>query len=255
MEPLLDLSLLTIVILSGVAFAAGFIDAIAGGGGMLTLPALLLAGISPVTSLAINKMTGIAGTTFAVLKYTLEHAIHWRTVRVAIIPCLIASYFGGLVALNLPASLLRWGIILCIPVALVIVLSDRSNNENTRPPTGKKLTTIGSLAPIGFYDGLLGPGTGTYMAITAKKLLNMPYLEATATIKPLNLATNIGAAIAFLIAGKVIWMVAIPMMLCNSLGGWLGSHVAVRGGSKLIRNSLIIVLSVMLIINIIKIIK
>ena len=112
--------------------------------------------------------------------------------------------------------------------------------------------TLIAVTPIGFYDGVLGPGTGTYMMIAVRKILKFNLLKATATIKPINLLTNIGAALAFFLAGKVIWSLAIPMMLASSLGGWLGSHSAIKGGDKVIRHLLIIVLFVMLAANLYK---
>ena len=253
MEPFFELSLYWIIALSLIAFAAGFIDAVAGGGGMLNLPALLFAGVPPVSALAVNKMTGIAGTTLAVIKFSLDKQIHWRTVSYAAIPCLIASYIGGRLALNASATVLAWAILICIPVALFIVLSDKSSKKKQQPDANFPKTLL-AITPLGFYDGILGPGTGTYMAIAVRKILKFDFLLATATIKPLNLLTNIGAAIAFLLAGKVIWTIAIPMLLASSIGGWIGSHSAIKGGDKFIRKVLVFVLVLMLAANLYKMI-
>jgi len=138
--------------------------------------------------------------------------------------------------------------LICIPIALFIVLADKPDQTKQQPKStfGK---TVLAITPLGFYDGILGPGTGTYMAIAVRKFLKFDYLLATATIKPLNLLTNIGAAVAFLFAGKVIWSIAIPMLLASSAGGWLGSHSAVKGGDKFIRKVLIFVLVIMLLAN------
>lgn len=250
-QQIFELSTYWLIGLSFVAFSAGYIDAVAGGGGMLNLPALLFAGVPPVSALAVNKVSGIAGTTLAVTKYALNKQIHWRTVAYAAIPCLLMSYIGGRLALHVSASLLAWAIIICIPLALFIVLTDKAGEENSKP-SDDPIRTIAAVAPIGFYDGILGPGTGTYMAISIRKLLKFNYLLATATIKPLNLLTNIGAGIAFLLAGKVIWSIAIPMILASMTGGWLGGHSAIKGGDKFIRRLLIAVLVVMLLANIYK---
>lgn len=220
---------------------------------MLNLPALLFAGVPPVSALAVNKVTGVAGTTFAVIKYATKKQIHWHTVFIAAIPCLIASYIGGKIALGVSATVLAWAIIVCIPIALFIVITDKPS-ANKEPPITHPLKTASTIAPIGFYDGILGPGTGTYMAIAVRKVLHFDYLSATATIKPLNLLTNIGAAVAFLLAGKVIWAVAIPMIIASAVGGWLGSHSAVKGGEVFIRRLLIAVLIIMLLANIYKMI-
>jgi uncharacterized membrane protein YfcA len=247
-----ELSIYWLIGLTLVAFAAGYIDAIAGGGGMINLPTLLLAGLPPASALAVNKMTGLAGTILAVIKFSLEKKIHWKTVFIASIPCLLASYLGGKAALNLSASTLSWAILACIPVALYIVLRD-NNTKQTETPQTSTPKILASLTPIGFYDGILGPGTGTYMAIAVRKILKFDLLTATATIKPLNLLTNLGAAVAFFMAGKVIWSIALPMLLASSAGGWVGSHTATKGGDKLIRKLLITVLIIMLIANTLKI--
>jgi uncharacterized membrane protein YfcA len=252
---IVELSIYWLIGLTLLAFVAGYIDAVAGGGGMLNLPTLMLAGVPPVSALAVNKITGIAGTTVAVFKYALEQKIHWKTVLIASIPCLIASYIGGRIALNLSASVLAWAILLCIPLALFIVLRDRPDDLRLPHKPVSSTKTIAAISPIGFYDGILGPGTGTYMAIAVRKVFKFDLLTATATIKPLNLLTNLGASIAFLSAGKVIWSIAVPMLLASSAGGWAGSHSAIKGGDKFIRSLLIVVLVVMLAANSYKLIN
>lgn len=251
MDPIFELSIYWIAALSVVAFCAGYVDAVAGGGGMLNLPALLFAGVPPISSLAVSKVTAIAGTTLAVAKYALSNKVQWKTVAYAAIPCILASYIGGIFALKLSPTFLAWAILICIPIALVIVLRDKPKVD-LGVSEDQPIKTIAALAPIGFYDGILGPGTGTYMTIAVRKILKYDLLKATATIKPLNLLTNIGAAVAFLMAGKVIWVIAIPMIVSSSLGGWIGSHSAIKGGDKFIRRLLIIVLTIMLTANVIK---
>ena len=246
-----DISLTWIIGLMIVAFAAGYIDAVAGGGGMLQLPALLFVGVPPVAALATNKIVGFTGTLLAVIKYSLEKKVYWKLVFYAAIPCVIASFFGSQVAMRLNADVLRWMMLLCIPIALFFVLrknQDHGNNKVVDSPS----KTIATIAPIGFYDGLLGPGTGSYMAIAINRFLKHDFLTATASVKPLNLLTNLGSAIAFLIAGKVIWMIALPMAGSSALGGWLGGKSAITGGADFIRKVLISVLVFMLLANIAK---
>lgn len=252
METIAELSNYWLIALTLIALLAGYIDAVAGGGGMLNLPALLFVGIPPVSALAVNKVTGIAGTALAVIKYTLDKKIHWQTVCYGALPCLIASYLGGLLALKASVEVLSWAILICIPIALYIVLQDKPGSSMEKQEQSDLPRTLIAVTPIGFYDGVLGPGTGTYMAIAVKNILKFDLLKATATIKPLNLITNIGAAAAFLMAGKVIWTIAIPMIIASSIGGWLGSHSAIHGGERFIRRLLIGVLVIMLFANIYK---
>ncbi|MEH6456615.1 MAG: TSUP family transporter [Cocleimonas sp.] len=250
MESILEFSIYWIIALAFVGFCAGYIDAVAGGGGMLNLPALLFAGVPPVSALAVSKMSAIAGTVLAVIKYTLSKKVHWQTVFIAAIPCLVASYLGGKLALTISATVLAWAILICIPIALFVVLRDSNDSDEAEVVDVPK--TLMAITPIGFYDGILGPGTGTYMTIAVRKILKFDLLKATATIKPLNLLSNIGAGIAFILAGKVIWSIAIPMLVASSVGGWLGSHSAIKGGEVFIRRLLIVVLTIMLIANLYK---
>ena len=129
MEVILEFSIYWIIALTFVGFCAGYIDAVAGGGGMLNLPALLFAGVPPVSALAVSKMSAIAGTVLAVIKYTLSKKVHWKTVAIAALPCLLASYLGGKAALHISATILAWAILICIPIALFIVLHDSADKE------------------------------------------------------------------------------------------------------------------------------
>ncbi|VAW75355.1 Transmembrane protein YfcA [hydrothermal vent metagenome] len=251
MDIIFEISLTWIVIFIVTGFIAGYVDAIAGGGGMIQLPILLLGGVPPIFALATNKIVSMFGTLVAIVGYHRHKMILWRYVAIAVVPCLIASYYGGLLALQTSSWILQWLIILCIPIALYFTLQNKTEtlSKCERGVSKTLLTTV----PIGFYDGYLGPGTGSYMTIALHKYMKIDYLHATAITKPLNLSTNVGAAIAFLLAGKVIWIVAIPMLLANALGAAIGSHYAVKGGVEFIKKVLISVLAMMLLANIVKI--
>ena len=253
MEFLEDITTTWIIIFIITGFIAGYVDSIAGGGGMIQVPVLLYSGIPPVFVLATNKMASLFGTLMATIKYFLSKKISIRVVSIAIIPCLLASYLGSSLVMYIPDYIIQWAILIAIPIALIFLLkkSSKIKEENTKL-TNKNI--ILATAPIGFYDGILGPGTGTYMTIAMKKFLHLDYIIATASTKPLNLATNIGSAIAFVAAGKVLWMIAIPMALANMAGSYVGSHFAIKGGEVFIKKVLIFVLIFMLLANIIKII-
>ena len=140
-----------------------------------------------------------------------------KIVSIAIIPCLIASYIGSKLVMYIPDEIIKWAILVAIPIALFFLLKKSKDiKEEDTKLTNKNIVL--ATAPIGFYDGILGPGTGTYMTIAMKKFLHIDYIIATASTKPLNLATNVGSAIAFVMAGKVLWMIAIPMAIANMLG-------------------------------------
>ncbi len=252
MEFLENITNTWILIFIITGFIAGYIDSIAGGGGMIQVPVLLFSGIPPIFVLASNKMASLFGTLMATIKYGTSKKISWKIVSIAIIPCLVFSYIGSKLIMYVHDNIIQWAILLAIPIALIFLLKKSKDiKEENSPLTNKNI--ILSTAPIGFYDGLLGPGTGTYMTISMKKFLHLDYIISTASTKPLNMATNFGSAIAFLMAGKVIWMVALPMAVANVLGSYVGSHYAIKGGEEFIKKVLIYVLVFMLGANILKI--
>jgi uncharacterized protein len=251
MELFADITLFWVITFIVVGFLAGYIDSIAGGGGMIQVPILLLSGISPLNVLASNKMAGLVGVLMATIKYALSKKISWKVVSIAIIPCLIASYIGSRLVMFVSDEVIKWAIILAIPVAMLFLFKkSKKIIEEKTELTNKNIVL--ATAPIGFYDGLLGPGTGTYMTISMKKFLHLDYLVSTASTKPLNFATNVGSAIAFIMAGKVLWGVAIVLGLANIAGSYVGSHYAIKGGEEFIKKILIFVLVFMLLANIVK---
>ncbi len=253
MEFLQDITISWMIVFVITGFIAGYIDSIAGGGGMIQVPVLLYSGIPPVFVLATNKMASLFGTLMATIKYFLSKKISMKIVSIAIIPCLIASYIGSKLVMYIPDEIIKWAILVAIPIALFFLLKKSKDiKEEDTKLTNKNIVL--TTAPIGFYDGILGPGTGTYMTIAMKKFLHIDYIIATASTKPLNLATNVGSAIAFVMAGKVLWMIAIPMAIANMLGSYVGSHFAIKGGEVFIKRVLIFVLIFMLLANIIKIV-
>jgi len=253
MEFLENITTLWIVAFVITGLVAGYIDSIAGGGGMIQVPVLLFVGIPPIFVLAANKMASLFGTLMASIRYAASKKISWKIVSIAIIPCLVASYVGSSLVMFISDSIIQWAILLAIPIALVFLLK-KSKEIKEKDTKLTKTNVILATAPIGFYDGLLGPGTGTYMTISMKKYLHLDYIISTASTKPLNLATNLGSAIAFIAAGKVIWMVALPMALGNIVGSYIGSHFAIKGGEEFIKKVLIYVLVFMLAANILKLI-
>ncbi|AXX91899.1 hypothetical protein CPU12_06165 [Malaciobacter molluscorum LMG 25693] len=252
MEIFTDITLSWVIFLVVAGFVAGYIDSIAGGGGMIQIPALLFMGISPVHVLASNKIASFFGVLMATIKYATSKKISWYIVFVAILPCLVFSYIGSSLVMFLSDETIKWAILIAIPIALAFLLKKSKKIKKDKEEVTKKRIIL-STAPIGFYDGLLGPGTGTYLTISMKKFLSLDYLTATASTKPLNFATNVGAAIAFIFAGKVLWAVALPMGLANIAGSYAGSHFAIKGGEEFIKKVLIFVLIFMLVGNIIKI--
>lgn len=253
MEYITEVSLLWMGIFIFTGFLAGYIDSIAGGGGMVQVPILLLGGLSPLHVLASNKVASVLGVAMATIKYALSKKISLKIVSIAIIPCLVASYLGTSLVMYLSDEVIKWAILLAIPIAMIFLFKKTKDQKEVKKDLSTKAIVL-STAPIGFYDGLLGPGTGTYMSISMKRFLRLDLLIATASTKPLNFATNVGSVVAFVLAGKVLWMAAIPMGLANIFGSYVGSHYAIKNGEEFIKKVLVFVLVLMLIANIIKVI-
>ncbi len=248
-----NISLWAMLFLIAMAFIAGYIDAVAGGGGMIQTLALLMVGVPAIQTLATNKIVSVSGTTTAVIKYAVAKVIHWSLALACMIPCLIAASIGSKTVMFFSDKTITLMIIACIPIALfVMFFKHKQHQQNESQSRGK---AIALLTPIAFYDGLLGPGTGTYMAIVGNKGLNMGFLRSTGLAKPLNLATNIGSAIVYITAGKVLWTIAVPMATASVIGAYWGSHSAIRYGDNFIKIVMLIMLAVMLVINLIKLVS
>lgn len=253
MDFLQDITTTWMVIFILTGFIAGYIDSIAGGGGMIQVPVLLFSGIAPVFVLATNKTASVFGALMATIKYASKKKINWKVVSIAIVPCLVTSYIGSKLVMYLSDEVIQWAILIAIPIAMIMLFKKSSQIKEEKTKL-TKTNIILSTAPVGFYDGLLGPGTGTYLTISMKKFLRLDFLISTASTKPLNFATNIGSFFAFFFAGKILWSVAIPMGLANIVGSYVGSHYAIKGGEAFIKKVLIFVLVFMLLANVIKII-
>ena len=229
------------LILILVAFVAGFVDAIAGGGGLLTMPALLLAGADPVQALATNKLQGTFGSGTAMLTYARAGQVNLRDQAVMAAISVTAGAGGALVAHLVPVDLLR----LIMPVVLVLValffalkpgLGDASSTPRL-PPAVFAATAVPLIAA---YDGFFGPGAGSFFMIGFVTLAGYGVLKATAHTKLLNFASNAGSLAVFASSGAVWWAVGLAMGAAQVAGARLGAGVALRCGARLIRPLLVI---------------
>lgn len=236
-----EVSLELVSLLLAAAFIAGFVDAIAGGGGLITLPALLLAGASPIEALATNKVQGSFGAAAAAVTYARAGQVDLRAQRVPALIALTAGVFGALLATRLPTETLQ----LIIPVVLIGValffalkrgLSDDDQVQRIKP----EVFTALFVPFIGTYDGMIGPGTGAFYMIGYVTLAGYGILKATAHTKLLNFSSNIGGLLVFALFGGVWWLTGIAMGIAQVAGATLGAKLAVRVGANLIRPLLVI---------------
>jgi hypothetical protein len=236
----LEIELSMILILAGVALLAGFFDAIAGGGGLITLPALLLAGIDPLVALATNKFQAASATVSATAAFARKGMIEWRSG----LPMAAMAFMGGALgalSVNLvPRPVLEALVpVLLIGVAIYFALSPRLNNDERRarlPVVAFCLT----LAPlIGFYDGVFGPGVGSFFMVAFVLVMGQGILRAMCNSKLLNASCNLGSLTVFAMMGNILLPLALAMAAGAFVGAQLGARCAVRFGPRLIKPLLI----------------
>ncbi|WP_171162233.1 TSUP family transporter [Streptomyces sp. I05A-00742] len=248
-----DISLTTLLLLCLAAAAAGWIDAVVGGGGLLQLPALLvgLPHVSPAYVLGTNKAVAICGTAAAAVSYTRRAPIDLRTAFRIGLAALGGSLAGAFFASGIDSAVLRPLIMAILLGVLVFVL--------VRPGFGAAAAAAGPVSRrrvltailvaglgIGFYDGLIGPGTGTFLVLALAGILHMDLVSASGTAKIVNVCTNVGALVTFSLQGAVLWQVALPMAVFNLGGGAVGARMALKRGSGFVRWVLVVVVLALL---------
>lgn len=233
---------LILLALVGVGMLAGFVDAIAGGGGMIALPALLSVGLPPVAALATNKLQGSIGTAMAALTFWRRGYVSLRALLPAVLLTFAGSLSGAMVVRQLDVSLLE----VAVPVALIGIalyflfapnLSDA--DKAARLPFGLFVPVMGFA--IGFYDGVFGPGTGSFLTIGFVMLFGLGLTRASGNTKVLNLTSNLAALAIFIPAGDVVWPAAIAMAVGQVVGGYIGARTSIRYGARVIRPVVVVV--------------
>ena len=238
---LADLAVETVLLLILAGFAAGFVDAIAGGGGLITVPALLLAGLPPVDALATNKVQGSFGSGTAAWSYARAGLVRLSDNWLPALVTAVLAGVGALAASHLPVEVIRKGLpVVLIGVALFFAFKPGLDDRD-RPARMSPMVFMMAVAPlIGFYDGLVGPGTGSFMMLGFVMLAGFGLLKATAETKLLNFASNIGSLLVFAVVAKPVWMLGILMGVAQMAGAALGSRLAIRIGARLIKPLLVV---------------
>lgn len=227
--------------LVAVAALAGFIDAIAGGGGLLTLPALLSAGVPPVSALATNKLQSSLGTAIATANYGRKGLVDLRRMAVPTLASLVGAALGATAVQSLDPTFLQALVpLLLIGIAIYFLASPHVRDVERPPKVGPAVYALVALG-VGFYDGFFGPGTGAFFVVSLISLLGVGLVRATGNTKLLNLASNLGALAVLAIGGHVIWALGLAMAAGSMAGGQLGAMTAIRVGPRIIRPLLVIV--------------
>lgn len=238
---MLDIAPEILTLLFAAAIAAGFVDAIAGGGGLITVPALLAAGIPPVAAIATNKVQGSFGTAAATWTFWRKGRIDFALLKWPLIATVVGAALGAATVTFVDAAWLMVLLpVLLAGIALYFLVGPKASDEDVHA----RLTpfAFGAVAGgIGFYDGFFGPGAGSFFALALVTLLGMGLTRATAHTKALNLASNLVSVVVFAVGGHVLWALGLTMAVGQVLGGWLGSHAAMRFGPRLIRPLLVVI--------------
>ena len=239
-----------LVFVLAAALAAGWVDAVVGGGGLVQLPALLLVpGLAPVQALATNKLASVFGTTTSAVTYQRRVHPDLRTALPMAAVALVASSGGASVAALLPAAVFKPVIVVAlVGIALFTALRPALGQVTVLRHSGRRHhgTALAVGAAVGFYDGVLGPGTGSFLVFALVALLGYDFLSASAKAKIVNVATNLGALLVFVPHGSVVWGLGLAMAAANTLGGYLGSRTATTRGTGFVRAVFLVVVTALI---------
>jgi len=231
-------------------FLAGFLDAIAGGGGLISLPAYWSAGIPAHMALGTNKFSSCCGTVFSTARYFRAGMIDVPVAVTGAAMALLGSWLGASTAMIASADFLNYLLIILIPAVTVLTLLKRKLGltDNAHLLRLGYRLILGALAGlvIGFYDGFFGPGTGTFLIIIYSALLHYDFVRANGNSKVVNLASNVAAMVTFAIHGQIWYALAIPAAVCGIAGNLVGSKMVVLRGNKLIRKVFVIAMLLLL---------
>lgn len=238
----MEFELSTLALLALAGLVAGFIDSIAGGGGLLALPSLMLAGLDPISALATNKLQGTFGTASATHTFWRKGLLNPQEHIAEIVTVFVGAALGVAAVAYAPTRFLQAAMpVLLIAIAIYFALSPKLRSDPHPPKFGVGLFSF-ALAPlIGFYDGIFGPGTGSFFMLALVSLFGLGVLQATGRTKLLNFTSNIASLIVFAAGGKIIWTIGLVMGVAQLIGAQIGAHVAIANGAKVIRPLLVLV--------------
>ncbi|EKT4524533.1 TSUP family transporter [Pseudomonas putida] len=239
--------MMDIALLSLFAFAAGLIDAAVGGGGLIQIPALfnVLPNAQPAALLGSNKLASVCGTSFAARSFVRKVKLDWGLIVPAMLSAFVMSFVGAATVSLVPPSLMRPAVLVLIVLMAVYTFCKKDFGTLHKPAQiGRKEQCLAVLigGAIGFYDGLFGPGTGSFLIFLFIRFFALDFLHASASAKLVNIATNLAALVFFIPSGNVLWAIALPMAAFNILGALTGTWLAVRKGAGFVRGLFLVLL-------------
>ena len=235
-----------IVLLCIASFAAGFIDAIVGGGGLIQTPAglVLLPHLPVSTVIGTLKIPAFSGTSFAAIQYLKSVKMNWKLLFTMMAIALPSAYIGSTLLTYMSNDFMKPLLLFILSLLVIYTYANKNFGQQKEGYISKKKQLLHAVLislVVGFYDGFIGPGTGSFFVVAFISLMGFDFLQASANAKMVNLATNFGSICLFMIKGKIIWLIAIPMAVSNALGGWLGAKLAIAKGNNFVRIFFLIV--------------
>ena len=236
------MDMITLAALAAVALLAGFVDSIAGGGGLLTVPALLLSGLDPAATLATNKLQGSFGTASATYTFWKKGLVEPRQHVLSVCTCFAGAALGALTVNYAPKDLLSLIMPpLLILIALYFAFAPKMNELSSAPRLPAATFSFFFAPFLGFYDGIFGPGTGSFIMLALITLFGVGLVEATGRTKLFNFTSNFASLLVFVLGGKVVWFTGLVMGLSQFIGAQLGARLAIKSGARIIRPLLVVV--------------
>jgi len=235
-----------IVLLCIAAFFAGFVDAIVGGGGLIQTPValILLPNYAVASIIGSLKIPAFSGTSFAAYQYLKKVRMNWKLLFVMAVVAFCAAFLGSNLLTLVHNDFMKPLLLVVLTLIAIYTFTKKDFGQHKiKNSTANKQLMFAVLLSIclGFYDGFIGPGTGSFLVLGFVSILGFDFLHASANAKMVNLATNFGSICLFVLKGKIIWAIAIPMALCNAFGGWVGAKLAIKKGNGFIRIFFLIV--------------
>ena len=242
--------LMVYCIVCPLVFLAGFVDAVGGGGGLISLPAYIAAGVPPHMAIATNKLSATSGTALVTFRFMREGLINFRLALPAVFSALIGAFCGSNLSMVVSDRIITILLYIILPVTAFFVINPKLFHDNPEPDCisfRQRAVAVFFAFIIGVYDGLYGPGTGTFLLIAFTVFAKLPIVKANGLTKAINLTTNVTSLVVFLIHGQVLISLGLAAAVCNMAGGWLGAGLAIKGGIKIIRPVTVAVLILLLI--------
>lgn len=235
-----------LIILCLAAFVAGFVDAIVGGGGLIQTPMglILLPNLPVATVIGTLKIPSFSGTLFAAIQYLKKIKMDWKLLFIMMVLAVPSAFLGSTLLTYVSNDFMKPLLLFVLSLLVIYTYVKKNFGQHADKSHSVKQQMLYAILIsfiIGFYDGFIGPGTGSFLVLAFITLLGFDFLQASANAKMVNLATNFGSICLFISKGKIIWMIAIPMAICNAIGGFIGAKLAINRGNRFIRIFFLIV--------------